>query len=111
MALKKAFIARYADPVSFDEDLLGKSLSLQFPWGGAAAVQRIAEAHHSGKQAYRGFMKYLDEEMNRYGDLSPAIRSARNDVLAKQVTRAVYIPVALALSERFGKEVGYLLAA
>lgn len=37
------------------------------------------------------------------------VRQEANDAAALHTTNTIYIPVALALSERFSKEVGYVL--
>ncbi len=86
----------------YQEDLLGQNLN-EIIRGGARNVSRIIEARHSGKQAYRELVNiWKDVEMSD-------TRRGANDTIAQRVTKTIYIPVALALSERFGEKVGYIL--
>lgn len=62
-------------------------------------VSRIVTANHSGKQHYRNQVigwrdKPFDDE-----------RKAYNNEAARRTTEEIYIPVALALSDRFSEEV------
>jgi hypothetical protein len=73
--------------------------------GWAAKILKIITARHSGKQAYRDAVKpWKDTAM------SP-VRQDANDTAAAHVTNTIYLPVAQALSDRFGGEVGYILRA
>lgn len=70
---------------------------------GADAVSLIVEANASGKQAYR--------DMVAPWKIFPKnpLRNEANYLAAQQVTQGIYVPTALALSDRFGHEVGYIL--
>lgn len=70
---------------------------------GADAVSLIVEANQSGKQAYRDMVGPW-----RIFKKNP-LRNDANYLAAQQVTQGIYMPTAMALSERFGQEVGYIL--
>lgn len=88
----------------YKEDLLGRNLN-EVIEEGADRVSLIVEANHSGKQAYR--------DMVGPWKIFPmsALRIGANALAARQVTQGIYAPTAQALSDRFGKEVGYILRA
>lgn len=85
-------------------DLLGRDLyEVITLW--AEKVNRIVLAEHSGKQKYRDLVKIWKDVA-----MSEARRNA-NDTAALHTTKTIYLPVAHALSERFGNRVGYILRA
>ncbi len=100
MSLKKMEIN--GEVFEYEEDLLWKSLT-GILWEAPQAITRIIEARHSGKQFYRDLVKVKKDEP--FDDA----RKAYNDWAAKETTQKVYIPVVQALSNRFGKEVWFIL--
>ena len=87
----------------FDKDLLGESLE-DIIGVAPEIISRIIKAGHSGKQYYRNIVnlmtgKPFDEE-----------RKAFNNAAAQETTEKVYTPVAMALSDRFWKEVWFILS-
>lgn len=68
-------------------------------------VSMILQAWHSGKQYYR------DIVMTRDGTPFDEERKTFNNQAAVETTNVIYIPTALALSERFSSDVWYLLKA
>ncbi|MFA6080596.1 MAG: phosphoribosylaminoimidazolesuccinocarboxamide synthase [Candidatus Gracilibacteria bacterium] len=98
MSLKKIRI--HGQEYEYEEDLLGQNLN-EVITEGAVHVGCIVLAEHSGKQRYRDQVKvWKDTPMS-------SARQDANDSAAQNVTKTVYIPVAQALSDRFGREVGY----
>lgn len=87
----------------FDDDTLGQDMD-ELLDGRANDISLIVEARHSGKQAYR-------DRVKKFTDLQWEARKEANNRAAEEVTNTIYIPVARALSDRFGKEVGYILRA
>lgn len=85
----------------FESDLLGQSLDSVIA-DGANKVDRIINARHSGKQVYRNLVK-------PWWDFQWKERISANNAAAKFVTRTIYLPTALALSDRFSEEVWYIL--
>lgn len=88
---------------NFKQDLLGNSLEdilNQSP----EAITRIIKAYHSGKQHYRN-------QVNEMKGLPfDDKRKAFNNAAAERTTREVYIPSAMALSDKFWKEVWFILS-
>lgn len=77
------------------EDILGETTDV---------ISKIIKARHSGKQHYR-------EQVNQMkGRPFDDERKAFNNAAAEKTTREVYIPSAMALSDRFGKEVWFILS-
>lgn len=86
----------------FDGDPLWTSL-YKILWDNVESVSRIVIAHHSGKQHYRD--QVAQQKNTPFDDA----RRAFNDAAAVKTTQDIYLPVAMALSDRFGKEVWYQL--
>ena len=87
----------------FSEDPLGRDLA-DILQARASSIQQILLAGHSGKQFYRDLVA-------KWKDIAISHRLEENDGAAKETTASIYIPVAQALSDKFGEKVGYILRA
>ncbi len=83
---------------TYTEDLIGQDLHTVMR-GSIDQVNRILDAAHSGKQHFRDQVAVwrdhpFDDE-----------RKGNNDRAAVNTTNTIYVPVALALSDRFADKV------
>jgi len=86
----------------YDHDLLWRDLR-KFLWKSPEKISQIITARHSGKQHFRDQVEQMKDAP--YDDE----RKAFNNQAAENTTREIYIPVAQALSDRFGEEVWFIL--
>ena len=87
----------------YEKDLLGSSLK-DIIWMTPNIITKIIKSDHSGKQHYR------DQVDKMKNNLLDDKRKAFNNQAAQRTTDQIYIPVARALSDRFWKEVWFILS-
>lgn len=87
--------------IEFWNDILWQNINdLIVEWNDN--ISKIIKANHSWKQVYRDLVKpWWNHQWQQ--------RKIANDIAAGFVTNTIYLPVALALSERFWKEVWFIL--
>lgn len=85
----------------FEAETLGTDLDELLDWR-TEDITSIPKSRHSGKQGYRN-------EVKKFTELQWEARKTANNEAAAKITNTIYIPVAQALSDRFGQEVGYIL--